>query len=165
MKTGLVAVVVLLTLAGRKPKQRESEDSYVITDHTVVNSESEEENNYTVTYGVDVLKVRYEASQTSTAKPGDLPGFGLHPHYAYSDPDLSQVPPLGKPIRACLTDKDRDVDGDLIIARQPTPDPCMARIGNTLQYEPSPNAGDFAYVTFDILSERENSSKLSHRDP
>lgn len=107
-----------------------------------------------VVYGADVLNVKYSSSQISSAKPDDFPGTGLHRHSYYSNPDLSQVPPAGVPIRACLMDKDRDTDGDLIIAVQPTPAPCMARIGDTLQYEPSPNAGNFTYVDFDIISER-----------
>lgn len=74
-------------------------------------------------------------------------------HSSYSNPDLSQIPAAGVAIRACLMSEDRTEDGGPIIATQPTPAPCMARIGNKLQYEPSPNAGNSTYVGFDILAE------------
>jgi V8-like Glu-specific endopeptidase len=133
------------------------DDTYMITMHTSVPAKgygSFREELYTVVHGVENLKVKYSESQTSSAKPGDFPGSGLHLHSSYSNPDLSQVPSAGVPIRACLFDKNRDKDGDLVIAVQPTPEPCMARIGNVLRYEPSPNGPAlFTYVTFEISSE------------
>ncbi len=153
----------------RAARLKSSQDTYVITAHTSAptddNSNLREEL-YTIIYGSDILKVRYSQSQTSSAKPGDFPGTGLHMHSSYSNPDLSQIPAAGVPILACLMDKDRDRDGDLVIAHQPTPSPCMAHIGNVLQYEPSPNAGDFTYVAFDILSETAaTSSKATRAQP
>jgi hypothetical protein len=75
-------------------------------------------------------------------------------HDSYSNPDLSQVRPVGVSIHASLMDKDRNVEtGELVIAEQPTPAPCMTRLGDSLQCEPSPNAGDFTHVDFDIVSE------------
>ena len=138
----------------------------MITEHTVVQLKPvyvggylqtglpTKDDDYTVTYGTDVLKVKYASSQTSSAKPGDAPGTGLHEHRNDFNPDLSQVPQVGVPIRRCKLSKDVMPDGSPIIATQPTPEPCMVQIGDTLHYEPSPNAGDFTYVDFDILSER-----------
>ena len=175
MKTALMTAIVLFAIAGcssSSPKQpasaaeERSEDIYVITAHTVIQLKPvylggylqtglpTQEDDYTVQYGADVLKVKYQSSQTSSAKPGDFPGAGLHEH-STRDPDLTQVPPAGVPIRACIMSKDRDSEGGPIIAEQPTPAPCMARIGDELQYEPAPNSGDFTYVVFDIISERQ----------
>jgi len=107
---------------------------------------------YTIAHGAEVLKVRYESSQTSSKKPGDASGTGLHEHSRDLNPDLSQIPVVGVAIRACLMAKARD--GSPIIDHQPTPAPCMTRDGNVLLYKPSPNAADYTYVTFDILSEK-----------
>lgn len=129
---------------------------YVITAHTVIpaNDADVTADEYTISYGTEILKVRYSHSQTNSARNGDPLGAGLHSHSRYSNPDLSQVPPAGVPIRACLMDENRDKDGDLVIAQQPTPEPCMARIGDSLQYEPSPNGPIlFTFVSFDIVSE------------
>lgn len=131
-------------------------EQYVITAHTVIpaNDLEVQADEYTIRYGAEILKVRYSRSQTSSAKPGDFPGTGLHMHSRDSNPDLSQVPPAGVRIRACLMDQNRDKDGELVIAIQPTSEPCMARVGDSLQYEPSPNGPiSFTYVAFDILSE------------
>lgn len=130
---------------------------YTITEHAVVQetNSSLQRDEYTLTYGPETLKVRYTDSQTSSAKAGDFPGSGLHMHSWYSNPDLSQVPPAGTKIRACLLNPQRDSQGDLVIARQPTPEACMARIGDTLRYEPSPNGPAlFTYVAFEIVSEQ-----------
>jgi hypothetical protein len=115
-------------------------------------------NDYTVRHGRVIMKVKYSESQTSTAKPGDFPGTGLHLHtqngvYPFG-PDLSQVPEVGLPIHQCLLSKTPDSDGDPVIAVQPTPEPCMMQNGNTLHYELSPNFATFTYVNFDIISER-----------
>jgi hypothetical protein len=131
-------------------------EQYVIMAHTVIPAHDLEmpADEYTIKYGAEILKVRYSDSQTSSAEPKDFPGTGLHMHSRYSNPDLSQVPPAGVPIRACLMDQKRDKNGDLVIAKQPTNEPCIARIGDRLQYEPSPNGPIFfTFVAFDILSE------------
>ena len=67
---------------------------------------------------------------------------------------MSQVPEVGVQIKQCLLSKTPDNDGDPVIAIQPTPEPCITQNGNTLHYEPAPNAGNFTYVKFDIISER-----------
>jgi hypothetical protein len=123
---------------------------YVIVAHTGYD--------YNVRHGRTLMKVTYNQSQTSTAKPGDSPGTGLHLHSRYAvypqGPDLSQVPEVGRSINQCVLSKTPDVDGDPVIAVQPTPEPCMMQNGNTLYYKPSPNAATFTYVNFDIVSER-----------
>ncbi len=140
----------------RDAQATSSQDTYMITAHTSVPTDSYSnlrDELYTIVHGAVTLKVRYSQSQTSSARPGDFPGTGLHMHSSYSNPDLSQIPAAGVAIRACLMSEDRTEDGGPIIATQPTPAPCMARIGNKLQYEPSPNAGNSTYVGFDILAE------------
>jgi hypothetical protein len=166
MKTPLTVVVALVTIVGCHNSKERIEDTYMVTAHTVVQLKPvylggqlqtgipTQEDGYTVAYGADILKVKYASSQTSSAKPGDFPGTGLHEHRNDSDPDLSQVPQVGVPIRRCKLSKDVMRDGSPIIATQPTSEPCMIQIGDTLRYEPSPNAGNFTYVNFDILSEK-----------
>lgn len=162
----IVASVIggLLVLGGQylllRPSARsvsdQSKDRYVITAHSVIPANDLEvvADDYSIKYGTEVLKVRYSESQTSSAEPGDPLGSRLHMHSRQLNADLSQVPPAGVPIRPCLMDQNRDKDGDLVIAVQPTPEPCMARVGDKLQYEPSPNGPTlFTYVTFDIISE------------
>jgi hypothetical protein len=123
---------------------------YVIIAHTGYN--------YTVRHGRNIMKVTYSESQTTTAKPGDFPGTGLHLHMrngAYPHgPDLSQVPEVGVKINQCIISKTPDSDGDPVVAVQPTPEPCMTQHGNTLHYELTPNTATFTYVNFDIVSER-----------
>jgi hypothetical protein len=164
VKTALVVAVALLAVAGCsnsewsafKIKQR-AEDAYVIKTHTVTpaTERGPQEDDYIVVYGADVLSVKYEDSQTSTAKPGDFPGSGLHHHAYYPDPDLSQVPQLGVPIRRCKLSDTPSHDGSPVIAIQPTPEPCMIQLGDTLHYEPSPNGPVlFTYVNFDVISEK-----------
>jgi hypothetical protein len=170
-----LATTVLLTIAGcssskqptLKPSVR-SEDTYMITAHTVVQLKPvylggylqtglpTHEDDYTVTYGADVLEVKYASSQTNTAKQGaSLIEIeqGIHRHSRERDPDVSQVPQVGMPIKRCLLSKDVLPDGGVIIATQPTSEPCMVQIGDILQYEPSPNAGSYTNVIFDIVSE------------
>jgi len=150
----LFILVVLLASLGCAPHQlAETEAQYVITEHAVIARDGiAPEHDYTITYGTSVFKVRYTESQTSSAKPGDFPGSGLHYH-SELDPDLSQVPSAGVRIRACALH--RDDRGELIIATQQTPAPCMASLGSFLQYEPSPNGPElFTYVRFDIVSEK-----------
>jgi hypothetical protein len=151
---------VCLTFGQSKPTAKET--FYVIKEHTVVPSKTvpakgrlPNEDFYIIEYGVTELRVKYAESQTSSASPGDVPGSGLHRHDALYNPDLSQVPNAGVPIRACTLRKDRDHDGDLVIAHQATDEPCMARIGDVLRFEPSPNGPTlFTYVSFDIVSEK-----------
>jgi hypothetical protein len=142
-------------------------DAYVITEHRVVQLKPiyingylqkglpTQEDDYTVQYGSDILKVKYASSQTSSEKPGDSLGSGLHEHTYDRDPDLSQVPQVGMPIRRCTLSKDVMPDGIPIIDRQSSSEPCMVQLGDTLRYEPSPNGPQLGtYVRFDILSER-----------
>ena len=172
MKIALSILAILCSASAAfgqsKPTRKESpkkqnEPKYVITHHTVVPSKDgalPSEDFYVIEYGSTVLKVKYAESQTSSAKPGDSAGSGLHVHLAYRNPDVSQVPEVGVPIRACTFDKDRDHAGDLVIAHQSTDEPCMARVGDRLMYEPSPNGPAlFTYVAFDILSEKMKSSR------
>ena len=129
-------------------KVSSSQDNYVITAHTSVATDrysNLRDELYTIVHGADIFKVQYSKSQTSSAKPGDVPGTGLHMHFSFSDPDLSQIPAAGVAIRACLTGKYHDED--VIIDDQP----CMLREGDQLTYHPQ--SGAFTYVFFDILSE------------
>jgi hypothetical protein len=162
----LLASLSLLAMAGcshLKQHASSSEDVFVITAHTIIEPKPDEfggytpqEDDYTVTVGNDVMKVKYSESQTSTAKPGDFPGSGLHLHQSYHDPDLSQVPQVGTPILKCILDTKNPMhDGSLAIAVQPTDAPCMDLNGDTLHYTLHPNSSvDFSYVNFDIISER-----------
>lgn len=74
-------------------------------------------------------------------------------HSYYSDPDLSQVPEVGVEILQCIVHPSEVHANEVIIAVQPTPAPCMVRIGSELQYEPMPNAGRYDNVIFDVVSE------------
>ena len=158
----LVISAALVAVLGCKDSQQSMEgpntrvqEAYVITEHKVLDlGLPTQEDDYTVTYGSDVMKVKYASSQTSSAKPGDFPGTGLHLHQANDDPDLTQVPQVGEAIRQCKLSKDTTSEGAPIIARQSTSAPCMNQFGDQLEYSPSPNAGDFTYVIFDILCER-----------
>jgi len=133
----------------------------IIEHHTVPATATDmERQEYTVRHGNEILKVLYSDSQTSTAKPGDVAGSGLHYHnYSFlkdSATDLSQIPEVGVPILQCILSEEKMSDGSPIIATQPTPAPCMIVIGNNLQYELAPNGPvHFTYVAFDIISERE----------
>jgi hypothetical protein len=149
MKT-VIAVVVLVCglMVGQQPRAALS--PYVIVAHKGYD--------YTVRHGRVLMKVTYAESQTSSAKRGDFPGTGLHLHTRNGEyphgPDLSQAPEVGVSIRQCLL-RTPDKDGELMIAIQPTPEPCMMQNGNTLHYEISPNGPSlFTYVNFDIISER-----------
>lgn len=130
---------------------------FTIVEHHMVPATADDlqRDEYTVRHGDVLLRVRYSESQTSTAKPGDYPGSGLHLHQYYSNPDLSQVPEIGKPIRQCNMSKTPDENGSYtVIAIQPTPEPCMVATGDNLRYEPSPNGPEvFTYVNFDIVEE------------
>jgi hypothetical protein len=113
--------------------------------------------------------VQYAESQISTVKPGTsepeqiAPGKNLHLHTRYGswpqEPDVSQVPQIGVPIRACEMDTEYpDSDGHPVIAIQSVSSPCMSRNGDTLHYSIAPNGGVkmFEYVNFDILKTTTN---------
>lgn len=145
----LWAVVLLCGLAiGQQPQA--ALNPYVIVAHKGYD--------YTVRHGRALMKVTYAESQTSSAKPGDFPGTGLHLHTRNGEyphgPDLSQIPEVGASIRQCLLSRP-DKDGYPVIATQPIGEPCMVQNGNTLRYEVSPNGPTlFTYINFDIISER-----------
>jgi len=150
-----------------KPATKSDQPTYMITAHTVVHDDSTNSqlDNYTIVSGLELLKVQYAESQISTVKPGAplleqlAPGKGLHLHFRYGvwpqEPDVSQVPHVGVPVRACEMDtKYPDSDGHPVIAIQSVTAPCMARTGDdTLHYVLAPNGGlnDLGYVNFDIL--------------
>ena len=146
-----VLVLVFITASLAVLGQETPRTPYVIVAHTGYE--------YTVRHGRTIMKVSYSESQTSTAKPGDSPGSGLHLHtrngvYPHG-PDLSQVPEVGLRINQCVLSKTPDPEGDPVIAIQPTPEPCMMQNGNTLHYSLAPNGPAlFTYVNFDIVSER-----------
>ncbi|HKV48056.1 MAG TPA: hypothetical protein VJN69_08200 [Candidatus Acidoferrales bacterium] len=154
----------------RKPKQS-IESMYVITDHKVIYDDktNSQLDNYVITYGPELLIVQYTESQISTLKPGAseldqvLPGENLHLHARYGSwphqPDVSQVPQVGVPIRACEMDTEDPSlnDGHPLIATQSASLPCMSRDGDTLHLSIAPNGGIkmWEYVNFDILEERQ----------
>ena len=144
---------------------------YVITAHTVVHDDgtNSQLDNYVIVYGSEVLTVQYAESQISTVKPGAskleqvAPGKNLHLHTRFGSwpqgPDVSQVPHIGVPIRACEMDtKYPDSDGHPVIAIQSVSSPCMSRNGDTLHYSVAPNGGIkmYEYVNFDILEATNN---------
>jgi V8-like Glu-specific endopeptidase len=144
---------------------------YVITAHTVVHDDgtNSQLDNYVIVYGSEVLTVQYAESQISTVKPGAskleqvAPGKNLHLHTRFGSwpqgPDVSQVPHIGVPIRACEMDtKYPDSDGHPVIAIQSVSSPCISRNGDTLHYSVAPNGGIkmYEYVNFDILEATNN---------
>jgi hypothetical protein len=149
-----------------KPSTKSDQPTYVITAHTIVHDDSTNSqlDNYVIVYGSEILRVQYAESQISTVKPGAseleqvAPGKNLHLHTRYGswpqEPDVSQVPQVGVPIRACEMDtKYPDNDGHPVIAIQSVSAPCMSRDGDTLHYAIAPNGGIkmWEYVNFDIL--------------
>ena len=149
-----------------KPSAESDEPTYMITAHTVVHDESTNSqlDNYVIVYGSEVLRVQYAESQINTVKPGAskleqvAPGKNLHWHTRYGrwpqEPDVSQVPRVGVPIRACEMDtKYPDNEGHPVIAIQSVSAPCMSRNGDTLHYVLAPNGGIkmWEYVNFDVL--------------
>ena len=154
--------------ASAKAKQS-TEPTYMITTHKVVHDEhtNSQRDNYIIIYGSEVLTVQYSDSQISTVKPGaselelPAPGENLLLHIWYGSypqgPDVSQVPHIGVPIRACEMDtKYPKKDGHPVIAVQSVPASCMSRDGDTLHYSIAPNNKGikmYEYVNFDILSE------------
>jgi hypothetical protein len=154
-----------------KPSAKSDQPTYIITAHTVVRDESTDSqlDNYVIVYGTEVLKVQYAESQISTVKPGAslleqvAPGKNLHRHTRYGrwpqEPDVSQVPQVGVPIRACEMDtKYPDSYGHPVIAIQSVSAPCMSRDGDTLHYVVAPNGGIkmWEYVNFDIVEATNN---------
>jgi S1-C subfamily serine protease len=145
-----------------QPSAKSDQPTYVITAHTVVHDDSTNSqlDNYVFVYESEILKVQYAESQTSTVKPGTELGQvaqNLHWHTRYGrwpqEPDVSQVPHIGVPIRACEMDKDPDSDGRPVIAIQSVSAPCMCQIGDMLHYVLAPNGGvkEWEYVNFDVL--------------
>lgn len=163
----MLAIVATMANAQSALPVQESQRTYVITKHTnvLINERdydygNRQEDLYSITYGPELLTVRYSSSQTSSESPGNPPHRELQPHDRHFNPDLSQIPSLGTAINACLVRSDPNFG--TVITRQPTPAPCIARIGNILQFEPSPNSGDFTDVVFEILSETTDSVASSH---
>jgi hypothetical protein len=153
----LIAAMLSVVWIFAQSNRRKPEPQYVITSFAAVPHKNSlpPDYFYVIEFGNAVLRVKYSDSQTTTAKPGDFPGTGLHYHSAISNPDLSQIPAVGTPIRTCTFNKERDHAGDLIIAHQVTDEPCMARLGDKLRFEPSPNGPNlFTYVAFEIMSEK-----------
>ncbi len=148
--------------------KEQSDEAYVITAHAVVHDENTNSqlDNYVIVHGPEILKVQYAESQISTVKQGasllesPIQGKDLHLHFRYrvwpQEPDVSQVPNIGVPIRTC--EMDTNYPGSVehpAVAIQSVAAPCMSRDGDTLHYSVAPNGGIkmFEYVNFDILSE------------
>ena len=145
-----------------KPSAKSDQPTYMITAHTVDSTI----NNYVIVYGSEVLTVFYAESQISTVKPGAsllevLPNLHWHIYYGSGpqEPDVSQVPHIGVPIRACEMDtKHSDINGHPSIAIQSVSTPCMSRDGNRLHYVVAPNGGvkKYEFVNFIILEATNN---------
>ncbi|MGC1830134.1 MAG: trypsin-like peptidase domain-containing protein [Candidatus Acidiferrales bacterium] len=147
-----------------KPSAKSDQPTYMITAHAVVNDDSTiQRDNYVIVYGSEVLTVQYAESQISTAKPGasqleyekNIQRHTWYGSWPYG-PDLSEVPQVSVPIRACEMDtKYPDNEGHPVIAIQSVSAPCMSRFGDTLQYVLAPNGGIkmYDFVDFDILEE------------
>lgn len=84
-----------------------SQGTYVITTHDSVPQKDFLPNAevYTIEHGAEILKVTYSMSQTHSGKQGEFEPTGIHLHFSERDPDLSQIPPLGMKIHACLMTK------------------------------------------------------------
>jgi hypothetical protein len=167
--TIIVVALLVLGCSGSNHLSSVPENVYVITAHTVVEPKPYEyggylpqEDDYTVTFGNDILKVKYAESQASTAKADDPIGSGLHYH-DITHADLSQVPQVGIPILKCIIDVEHPTyDGRPVIAVQPSPAPCMTQEGDTLHYVLHPNSSvDSSYVDFDVMSEKLREDKAS----
>src|SRR6202035_4978602 len=137
-----------------EPSAKSDQQTYMIAAHTVVHDDSTNSqlDNYVIVYESEVLRVQYAESQISTVKPGaskteqSAPGKNLHRHTRYGrwpqEPDVSQLPHIGVPIRACEMDTEySDKDGHPVIAIQSVSAPCMSRNGDTLHYAIAPNGG------------------------
>lgn len=163
MKLSLLLLFAVQFVGCNKSRSGPKMD-YVITEHHIIPASDSDvqRDEYTVRHGDAILTVLYSESQSNSApfdpsnlekqtlpKPKDL-----HSFYYRGDVDLSQVPEVGTPIRQCITHKNEFHGDELVIAVQPTPDPCMTRNGSMLQYEPEPNAGRYTHVDFEIVSER-----------
>ena len=166
-ETNNVGVVAAQSASPKtKPSAKSDQPTYMISAHTVAQDDSTDSqlDNYVIVYGSEVLKVQYADSQISTVKPGAskleqvAPGKNLHWHTRYGswpqEPELSRVPQIGVPFRACEMDtKYPDSDGHPVIAIQSVSAPCTSRNGDTLHYVVAPNGGIkmWEYVNFDIL--------------
>ena|SRR5579862_6231845 len=146
-------LICLLSACSSQHQELQLDTYYMFTDHRVPQGPAEKgTDEYTVTYGRDIFKVRYRESQTNSSQSHDPLQADLHTHNSY-DPDLSQVPQLGVPIRRCPLSKDVMPNGGVVLDGKATmTEGCMIQIGDVLQYEP-PNKRDWEYVVFDILSE------------
>lgn len=115
----LVFMTASLAAVAQSTKPQATLTPYVIIGHAGYE--------YTVRHGRAIMKVNYVESQTSTAKPGDFPGTGLHRHSRYgaypNGPDLSQVPEIGLLINQCVLSKTPDSSGGPVIAVQSTRNP------------------------------------------
>ena len=113
-KIGIAAALVA-SLAGCAHPVTSSPERPVFTiiEHHIVPAKGldMERQEYTVRHGNEILKVLYSDSQTSSAKPGDFPGTGLHYHnYSFSKDgatDLSQIPEVGVPILQCMLSEEK----------------------------------------------------------
>jgi hypothetical protein len=134
--------------------------NYVFTSHVI---DKDGRHVYTVRHGSVIIKAEYNSSQKSSWPDGKkwdatevLMNY-LHMHSWYAKLDLSQIPAIGVVVNECILSKNKDKDGDQIIAVQPTNAPCIDHYGDILHYLPTPNGegpNAFQYVNFDILSER-----------
>ena len=142
----LVAGVVAAQSAPAKLKPS-VEPIYVITAHTVGVSKRThlDVDFYSITYGSLVLKLEFDKS--------------VYSQYYQLNSNVSQMPQVGAPIRACkMTTDFPGFEGRPFVAAQSTNDPCIARNGDILQYNVAPNGGKHGYecATFDILEEANN---------
>lgn len=170
MRTKLSALVfvAVMFVGCDKTRRLDPKTNYVITEHRVIPASDSDvqRDEYTVRHGDAVLTVMYSESQTNSA-PFDPPNSMnqilanpkvLHFHQygtnAVSAADLSQVPEVGIPILQCVTHKNELHGDEVVIAVQPTSDPCLIRNGSMLHYELEPNAARGTYVNFEIVSER-----------
>jgi hypothetical protein len=152
---GLLIVPILMGCSKKVPQ-----NVYVITTHQTISVDGVPRDEYTITHNDVVLTARYFESQTNSSPSGSNTMEQLskdpkiqHAHRFGDDANLSQIPEVGQPIRQCVTHKNELHGDEITVAVQPTPDPCMVRFGNLLQYEPTPNAARFTYVTFGVVSE------------
>lgn len=168
----LIAVVLAFSSTAKaqaplktKPSTKLDQRKYIITAHTVVQDDETniQRDNYVIVYGSEVLRVQYSNSQISTAEPGASKlehekSIQMHTWYGSwpFGPDLSEVPQVSVPIRACEMDTEYpDSEGHPVIAIQSVLAPCMSRYGDTLHFVLAPNGGVkmFDFVVFDILEE------------
>ena len=161
----LMAVVSVFSPAAKaqaplkkKPSAKSDQPTYMITAHTVVPDDSGivtiQRNNYVIVHGSEVLRVQYDSSLNCSSC--DAPG--MHGWFDTEGPDLSQVPQVGVPIRAC--EMEAAHPGLLMARPQSVSAPCMVRYlsSNWLIFVLAPNGGIKMddYVEFEILGETNN---------